>query len=334
MIHGGKERPPAPKIIKIAPHPRPQSISAGISISTTPIVLSTMITPNNKPAKTTIAQLFSQQQLQQQQQQQQQQPPKLNATQRRSESVQSKQPTIVAQKTVTPQPTSQTQSKPRPQETQTPQQVVKKLSVGAPTLATTTTTNPAPTTTTSAVETKTTKPTPAKAPTPTPSMTTTSTTKSQNTKKASSTITNTNTPISTNKPTPIKTASIKPTTATTTTTTTTKTTKAAAMAMIPANQNVCRYFTEDVSVSETTDITDVTAKSHSINSYSTSLQAEIGSGCQGHFGANSSNAAAAAYRYHRHHLNLDTSMIREFFKFIKPRSKSFNKLLGVKVLEF
>lgn len=78
------------------------------------------------------------------------------------------------------------------------------------------------------------------------------------------------------------------------------------MAMIPANQNVCRYFTEDVSVSETTDITDVTAKSHSINSYSTSLQAEIGSGCQGHFGANSSNAAAAAYRYHRHHLNLDT----------------------------
>ena len=64
-----------------------------------------------------------------------------------------------------------------------------------------------------------------------------------------------------------------------------------------------------MSVSETTDITDVTAKSHSINSYSTSLQAEIGSGCQGHFGANNSNAAAAAYRYHRHHLNLDTSMI-------------------------
>lgn len=66
-----------------------------------------------------------------------------------------------------------------------------------------------------------------------------------------------------------------------------------------------RFFSgvDDVTVSESTDITDVTAKSHSVNSYSTSMQAEIGSG---RFGSNSINSAALnPFRYQRH-INLDT----------------------------
>lgn len=66
----------------------------------------------------------------------------------------------------------------------------------------------------------------------------------------------------------------------------------------------CKYFTEDVSVSESTDITDVTAKSHSVNSYSTSMQAEIGSS---HFSSTLNAATAAAlnaYRYQKH-INID-----------------------------
>lgn len=86
-------------------------------------------------------------------------------------------------------------------------------------------------------------------------------------------------------------------------------TSAAAVAAATAAAAVTsKLFAEDLSVSESTDITDVTAKSHSVNSYATSLQAEVGSTYFSTVNAVNAAAALNPFRFQRH-LNLDTGKL-------------------------